>query len=99
MTDLCHACKDAAHQCDTHGGCPHSGCPWVALTKAEARVVELEAALRKAAILDVGRLLPRDGSEADFVDGVNKGQDKARDYVKAIAAPPSPATAPGCGPW
>ncbi len=40
MTDLCLACQEAAHQCETFdtcdNGCEHSGCPWAALTKAEA---------------------------------------------------------------
>lgn len=55
------------------------------LDDAQGRVSELEGALKKAAVLDVGRPLPRDRDEAEFIEAFIKGQDDARRYVKLIA--------------
>ena len=53
--------------------------------RLQGRVAELERALEKAAVLDVGRPLPRDGSEREYINGVLEGQDRAQQYVKDIA--------------
>ena len=54
------------------------------LDQAEGRVAELEGTLSKVAVLDVGRPIPRDGNEAEFVEAFIAGQDDARGYVKKI---------------
>ena len=57
-----------------------------ALERALADGAAMRAALEKAAVLDVGRPIPRGGYEAALVEGIVRGQDEARDYVKAIVA-------------
>lgn len=47
----------------------------------------MREALEKVAILDMGRLLPRDGSEVDFTKGAAEEQDRAQQYVRDIVYP------------
>ena len=57
-----------------------------ALERALADGAAMRRAMEKAAVLDVGRPIPRGGYEAALVEGIVRGQDEARDYVKAIVA-------------
>ncbi|MDH5453660.1 MAG: hypothetical protein OEX14_09935, partial [Paracoccaceae bacterium] len=55
-----------------------------ALMQCLDMIAERDAIIEKLRVLDIGRPVPRNGDEADYVAGIREGQDRARAFIRAV---------------